>query len=170
MLFEKNAFGLRPRTSAARRRVREAGHSVASRRPIPVERRMLFEKNAFGLRPRTSAARRRVREAGHSVASRRAISVDREMHFGLWPRSEARRGGLGGAGHSVAGKRAILAERRMLLAFGRERAPRGGVSERRAIQSPVSGRFLLREECFWPSAANERRETACPRGGPFRRQ
>src|SRR5207253_1537361 len=116
-----------------------APRRVSERRIMPCQQAgdSCREKNAFfRLRPRTSAARRRVREAGHSVASRRAISVDREMHFGLWPRTSAAPG-VREADHAV----------------------------------PASGRFLSREECFFsPSAANERRETACPRGGPFRRQ
>src|SRR5207253_1537364 len=85
---EKNAFfRLRPRTSAARRRVREAGHSVASRRAISVDTEM-----HFGLWPRTSAARRRLGEAGHSVASRRAIPAERRMHL-AFGRGRAPRGG-----------------------------------------------------------------------------
>src|SRR5207237_3133200 len=111
-----------------------------------------------------------VREAGHSVASRRAISVDREMHFGLRPRTSAARRRLGEAGHSVASKRAIPAERRMLLAFGRERAPRAGVSERRIMPCQQAGDSCREKNAFWPLAADERREAASRRGGPFRRE
>src|SRR5437016_12191030 len=53
----------------------------------------------------------------------------------------------------------------MLLAFGRERAPRAGVSERRAIPSPVGGRFLLIEKCILAFG----RERA-PRGGVSERR
>src|SRR5207302_10156327 len=80
--------------------------------------------------------------------------------------SEGRVRGWPAAGASRHSQRTGPVLRRMLLlAFGRERAPRDGVSERRAIPSPVGGRFLLIEKCILAFG----RERA-PRGGVSERR
>src|SRR5207244_1095745 len=112
MLFEKNAFGLRPRTSAASRGVREADHAVPVSGQFPsIEecflRRMLL---AFGREraPRDGVSERRImpcQQAGDTCREKNA--------FGLRPRTSAARRRLGEAGHSVASRRAIPVDREM---------------------------------------------------------
>src|SRR5439155_12206468 len=102
-------------------------------------------------------------------------SVDIVIHSCPQPLTRAARRGLGAAVHSVASKRAIPAERRMLLAFGRERAPRAGVSERRIMPCQQAGDSCREKNAFFAfgreraprDGVSERRAIPSPVGGRF---